>query len=222
MSQGPPPKSEISASELFTRLSQETPNDRPFELVDFPRAGKDGEPLGKMALWVLKQREIIAAKAEATRKAREFVKEKQAQNESIEGYLQVFNDICATEILVRCCREPDNRNIPIFPSGGAVRELLTADEMSVVTNQYWLIQLRLGPIVSTMSEEEKDAWLDRLGEGGSEIPLASLSWELRTALLMHSARRLRAYRTGKSSAGSLPEDPSSEPKTAPVPNENTT
>lgn len=215
MSHGPPSKKDVPAAELFLKLSQEKPNDRPFELVDFPRKGEDDEPIGKMAIWPLKEREIIAAKAEATRKTREFIKEKQDQGEHIEGYAQVFNDICSTELLVRCCRDPENRNVPIFPNGAAVRDLLTSDEMSVVVNAYALVQHRLGPIVATMSDVEYEAWVERLGEGGSEIPLASLSWELRTALLMRTARELWTSRMANSSAGLPPAAPSSQPKSAP-------
>lgn len=210
---GPPGEKEISKSELFLRISQETPNDRPFEIVNFPRKDPTtGEPIGKLAIWPLKEREIIAARAEAVRKAKEYVKEKQASNEILEGYAQVVNDICSTEMLVRCCRDPENRNIPIFPSGQAVREFLTSDEMSVLCVDYATVQHKLGPIASTMSDVEYEAWVERLGEGGSELPLSSLSWELRTALLMRMAKELWISRTGKSSAGSPPVEPSSEPE----------
>lgn len=209
---GPPPKKDVPASELFARISQEGPDDRPFELFDFPRKDAEGEPLGKVAVWPLKQREVLAAKAESTRKTREYIKEKLDQGEQVEGYKQVFEDICASEIIFRCCRDPDNRKIPIFPTGAAVREQLTSDEMSALVNAYALAQFRLGPIVATMSDEEFEAWVARLGEGGADFPLHLLSWELKTTLLTRMAGALLSSRTGSSSAGSPPAAPTTEPE----------
>lgn len=209
---GPPPKSDIHASELYARLAAETEEDRPFEVVDFPRKGPDGEPLGKVAIWTLKQREILAAQAEATRKTREYIREKQQADERIEGFDRIFDNICATEMLVRFCRDPERRKIPIFPNGEAVRALLTSDEMATLTSRYALTQLRLGPIVATMDDEEYEAWVTTIGEGGAAAPLHLLSWELRIHLLTRLARERWISRTANSSAGSPPDGPTSAPE----------
>lgn len=216
---GPP--ANVPADELWARIVQsDLPENRPFEDVPFPRNDpKTGEPLGRLAIWPLKDDEITIAKAEATRYARACIKEKienaggnglqSAMDPAIPipGYMQVYDDACATEMVWRFCRRIDNRAIPAFPTAAECRRHLSSDEKSVLCNAYALVQVRFGPIVTYLSEEEMEAWIRRLAEGGSAVPLHLLSWEQRTELLMHSVRQLLALRTASSSAGSPPSEP---------------
>lgn len=203
MTQAPP--KDIPPSELWTKLSS---SKRAYELVDFPRLDPvTGEPLGQVAMWPLKQGEIIRAKAEATRYARGVIKEKFDAVERVEGYEQVFLDACACEILFQACRRPENVELPVFPTPQAVRLQLTSDECAILMNQYSMVQAKLGPIRSAMTHEECEAWITRLREGGSEFPLALLSPAQQTALLMYLVKQHVSSPTDKSSAGSLPDEP---------------
>lgn len=197
MDNGPP--KDVPADELWTKLCQ---TELPHEVVDFPRNdAKTGKPLGQIAIRPLTQGEIIIAKAEATRYARAAIKEKFDAVERVEGYAQVFEDACATEMVCRFCRRTENHHVPVFARASDVRERLTSDEVSVLVNQYALVQHRYGPIVSGMTTEDYEAWIKRLHDGGSATPLAFLSWEQRTDLLMHSVSQLVALRTLNSSVG---------------------
>jgi len=198
-----PPSADIPPDELWVRLSQE---ERPVEIVDFPRKDAAGVPIGKVAIWVLKQGEIIVAKAEATRRARKVIAEKFDATERVEGYAQVLEDETACQLLYQCCRRPTNINLPIFPTADGVRQKLTSDEVAVLLNSYAIVQSKLGPIPDSMDEQTMDAWIERLRVGGSTLPLAWLSQEQARALLMRSVSRLFASQEDKSSAGSQPDE----------------
>lgn len=200
---GPP--SDIPASELWTRLSTAK---RPTETVDFPRLDPEtGKPLGQIAMRPLTQGEITVAKAEATRKARELIKEKFDVTERIEGYAQVYEDCSMVEILFRACRRPDNDELPVFPTSASARQALTADECAVLINLYAMVQLKLGPIPAWMTDSEMEAWVQRLKEGGSAFPLASLSREQLKALVTFLVFQSSSSPMASSSAGLPPEEP---------------
>jgi hypothetical protein len=207
---GPP--IDIEAEELWRNICRtDEPNARYYEVVDFPRNDRDtGKPLGELAIWPLKDNEITQAKAEATKYARALIKEKKETfeaHEYIEGYQQVFSDACATEMVWRFCRNVKDRSVAAFPTAAACRLHLSGDEKAVLCNAYALVQVKFGPIVSGMTVEDYDAWIQRLAEGGSATPLAFLTWEQRTELLMHSASLLYALQKGNSSAGKPPDAP---------------
>lgn len=194
---GPPDN--IPPSELWTKLMAA---ERPCRVVDFPRKDPTtGEPIGKVALWVLSIGEIIAAKADAATYARQLIKEKVSRDEYVEGYQQVWDDASAVEVLWRAARRPEDTRHPAFPTPSAARQRLTSDELAVLMNQYAQVQHELGPIVANMTEPEMEAWLKRLEEGGSADPLAFCSSEQLRALVMYSAFRLHKSETGSSSDG---------------------
>lgn len=200
------PPSDVSASELWTLLSA---RERPYELVDFPQFDPlTGKPLCQVAMWPLTQGEIIIAKAEATKVARAAIKEKFDLTERVEGYVQVFEEACASEIIFRCCRSvKDPINVAAFPSAAAVRFKLTGDEMAVLISSYTLVQRKLGPISDTLSEGEFEAWIERLKVGGNSLPLASFSSALRIDLIMYLVDHYVTLPMDKSSVGSPPEEP---------------
>lgn len=195
----------IPDSEYWVKLSA---RERPFKTVDAPQADpKTGKPLGEIAMRVLTQQEIIAAKADATSFTRKLLKEEKATLDELEK-LAVWRDACACELLFRACRRVENVNLPIWPTASAIRNSLTSDECGVLVNSYEFVQLELGPIAAYLSEAEQDAIIKRLQEGGSAIPLALLSLGQWTALTMRMASLLQNLPTEPSSVGSQPEDPS--------------
>lgn len=194
---GPPDN--IAPTELFLAI-QKRP--RPFRVVDFPRQDPvTGEPIGKVAITPLFQAELLEAKAEATRLGKQLTKDNLDPREYVVGHEQIYQDICGSEILCRACRDPNDINVKIFRTAGDVRKHLTSDELAVLIQNYALVQLEVGPLITGMSQVEMDAWLQRLGEGASALPLALLSLEQVRALLMHSASRLRTSQTGNGSVG---------------------
>lgn len=201
------PAKDVPADELWTKLCSTEP---PHEIIDFPRQDPaTGKPIGQIAIRALKQGEVILAKAEATKYARAAIKEKFDATERVEGYAQVFEDACATELVSRFCWRPTNLKVPVFARAADVRERLTSDEVSVLLNAYALVMHRFGPIVSTMTADDYEAWIKRLTDGGSSTPLSFLSWELRNDLLMYSLSELQKCRTAIFSVTKRPDEPTS-------------
>lgn len=190
---GPP--AGVAASDLCTRLAQES---RPTAAVDFPRKSPDGTPYPQIHIRVLRQAEIMTAMAGAEGYAREMLKEQKGPSDS-HGYHDLYTDAKVCELLWFACRKEDGA--PAFINSKSLRNLLTADEMAVLFNAYMDWQAASGPLISSMDEAEMDAWIDRLKEGLSRLPLPQHSLEARTDLLMRSIARLRKSETASTSSG---------------------
>jgi hypothetical protein len=201
-------KDQIPDSELWTRLAT---TKRPSKEVDFPR--KDpltGEPLGKIAMRPLNQGEIIQAQSAAMIFAKQMLKEEPELAAQIKD-TPVYNNACACEILFRACRRPENHDLPIWPTAAAVRDPrfgITSDECAVLMNSYEFVQLELGPIAAFLSAPEQEALIKRLQEGGSALPLATLSLGQWTDLTMHLASQYPSSPTDNGSPGTQLEEPS--------------
>lgn len=189
---GPP--TNISAEDLWAKL-QELP--RPSKVVDFPRLGPDGKPIGRIAIWVLTQLEQLAADKEAEDFAKKQLKE--GKRDDL-GYDRIFTDALMASVLVRACRDPENLNRPIFPGMIAMADKLTTDEAALLFEHYLTVQMELSPVQRRLSDGELDAWIDRLVEGGSAFPFSLMSSELQKLLLLHMAFQLRPSQKGTSSA----------------------
>jgi len=100
--------------------------------------------------------------------------------------------------------------VQAFPSADKMRVAFTSDEIAVLLQSYMMVQRELGPIVSRMSPEEMDAWIEKLQEGGAAFPLVLLSSEAKNDLVMHLVSRLSDSSTDTSSPGSQPSDGSTE------------
>lgn len=200
---GPP--ANIEPSELF-RLLSEMP--RPSQVVDFPRKiGPDGKPLPKMAIWVLTQEEQMACRRSAERLAQEHVKD--GKKGSL-GYEELYSDAMFVEVLFRACRVEGDLSRPVFPTPKHIRQTLSTDEIAVLFRNYMTVQLELGPIVATMTEEQMNAWIERLAEGGSAFPFDSWDSDVQRVLLLFMARLVVSLRTGTNSVGEQLVDSSSE------------
>lgn len=200
-----PPK-DISASQLWSKLSG---MERPYKLIDFPRTGEDGQPIGQVAIRILTQAEQLAASAAAEKVARDVLKE---QNKDTYGYERVYADGVCVELLYRACRDPENLQQTAFPTPKDVREKLTTEECAVLFRNYLTAQLELGPSIYELSDEEAEAWIDRLVEGGSFAPLDSATSDVVKLLTMYMAFRLRPNsRADSISAGSPPDGEVGEP-----------
>ena len=209
------PPENVPPNELFKRLMAVP---RPYRDVDIPRNDPETkEPLGKIRMWVLTQEEqeqcAAAAEEHTRKKLREVMKDLPKADEARRGYEAVYNNAASVEVLWRSCRRTDDPKWPFFPTTSELRKSMSADEIGVLMNHYYTVQDEVGPIVSRMSLDEEDAWLEVLAKGGSTLPLDSLSWGALKILALSLACRLSACLTDTSSAGAPPEDggPSSSP-----------
>jgi hypothetical protein len=203
------PPSNISAVDLFAKL-QETP--KPHRVVDFPRSDADGNPLCEVAICILSQQESMAAAAAAEKTTRRLLKDSlPGKDEKSEGYDNVYNNAAVIEVLYRACRHPEDIARPFFPAKEAIGDVLTGDELAILMNHYFTVQVELGPIVGQMTNDEVDAWIKKLSEGGSSSQyfLNSLSREALKGFLIAMASQLASYKTDISSATTPQETPTS-------------
>ena len=197
---GPP---DIAPSDLWVQL-QALP--RPHRLVDFPRTGPDGNPVGQVAVFVLTQEEQVAANAAAEMFSRKLLKDGKRGDL---GYEAIFNNEGAVQVLWRACRDTGNLKRHAFPTPVAMREQLTADEVGTLFEHYLTVQLELGPTLATLTQVELDAWCEKIAEGGAYF-LDLLSRDMQKALLISMASRLARLPTGSGSAGT-PRDALEDP-----------
>lgn len=181
--------------------------ERPNKLVDFPRKGEDGQPIGQLRIRILTQEEQMACTAEAENLAKKHLKEGKRDEF---GYERLFTDAVCVEVLYRACRDGDDPERPAFPTPQDIRRQLTTEECAKLFEHYLTVQLELGPTVITMSDAELEAWIDRLVEGGSAFPFDLLSSDLQKLLVLHMAFQLRSSQTVTSSVGSQPEETTSD------------
>lgn len=206
-----PPSSNADPADLWLRIA-EMP--RPSEVVDFPRNGADGAPVAQLRVWVLTQEEQIIAAASAEKQTRDILKRASQDvpksDEAREGYEAVYGNCAACEVLFRACRNLEDPKRNFFPSVVKMRETLTVDELGVLMNVYNEVQSKLGPIVSSLSGEEYEAWVELLAKGAAAFPLGRLSSRARTELIMRMASDLWSSWTSTSSNGSPPTDGQTE------------
>ena len=200
-----PPK-DTPASELWLKLSAQ---ERPSQIVDFPRKGLDGEPVGQLRIRILTQEELMSSEVAAEKVAREHIKD--ATRDQL-GYEKVYADAVCVEVLFRACRDADDLNRTAFPSPKQLRQALTTEECSVLFKHYLTVQVELGPSKYQCSDEEMEAWITRLAEGGSAYPLDIMSSEMLSLLVLYMAYQLRSSPRDKSSAS----EPLNEPTESPI------
>lgn len=186
-------------SKLWLAL-QEMP--RPSQVVDFPRTGPDGKPIGQLRIWVLTQMELAVCHVEAEKFARKFLKE--AKRDDL-GYEAVFSNAFCVEVLFRACRDVDNPQRSAFPLPQSVQELST-EEVALLYDYYQSVQQELGPLKFRMSEAETEGLIERLMEGGAAFPFHELSSALQSLLLLTIVSRLGSLTKAKSSVGSPLDD----------------
>jgi len=127
-------------------------------------------------------------------------------NERSDGYTTLYENRAAQEVLARACKREGNLKMPFFPSVDAIGDL-TSDEIGVMFGQYNIVRSQIGPIVSIMSTDEMNAWIERLAIGGQADPLAFLTLAARSDLLMFMASQLHSSRTANSSPTAPPDSP---------------
>jgi hypothetical protein len=200
---GHPGNEGVEASELWLAL---TALPRPHRTVPFPRMlpGTD-TPVGELAIWPLSQEEQMAANSEADRFTKRLLKDPQQKDQANLGYHHTYSNEVAVQVLYRACRDPRNLERPAFPSPSLMRQRLSTDEVGVLFNHYCTVSSEIGPIVASMSKDEREAWILRLQEGGSAFPFDSLSWEQQRTLVLGMASQLVSCWMAMCSLGSPPD-----------------
>ncbi len=212
---GEPKTLEKDPTKLWLALS-ELP--RPYRVVDFPRLHPDtGKPVGQVAIWPLSQEEQMICNAEADKFARSLLKEAAKKDEHSFGYEHTYGNDSAIQILFRACRDPENLERAAFPSTQLMRRKLTTDEVSALFSMYLTVQAEVGPIIRSMNEDELEALVYRLEEGGSAFPFALLSLETQTRLVTFMASKLVSFWTATISHGLQQSDSSNEREQEPSP-----
>jgi len=196
---------------------------RPHLVVPFPRIDPEtGEAVAKMAMVVLTSEESAIVTADAEKKVRRILKDNiPGQGEARRGYEELFNTFVAEGLIYAACRNTEDLSKKFFPKREAILQVLNVDELAILLNHYYTVQLELGPVISTLTDDEMSLWESRLLESGTQpaFLLNSCSLEVLKGLVMYMADRLRSLQTLNSSDISLPENTSmensinSEPKT---------
>lgn len=191
---------------------------RPHKVVDFPRRDSNGELIKdvQLAVWVLTQGEQEEAAARAEQRARELLKPpKDAPPLTLTEIRSsdVYRNCAADELLFRACRSKDLKSA-FFPTATLLRQFLTVDEVGVLCQIYYGVQDDLGPLVTTMTDHDREALLDQLEKDGKRFPLDSLSRELLRELLIFSVSQRSTFSTATSSSGSPPAVSTSSLSTA--------
>src|SRR5271167_2649250 len=204
MQQGHGPPKGKTGSELFAKLMERP---RPTTRIPFP-VGAGKQSPGDIILWVLTEAQMMFCRATAEMTAKALLNNETHVGDL--GYEEIYRQEMVIEMMAIACRDPEDTNLPIFPTGKHMRDQLTTDEIGVICVSYNEHRRMCGPMISMMTEEELEAWEKLLVEGASIGPLAFArhSSEAKTDLILHLASRLRTLLTGSGSAGSPPDDSS--------------
>jgi hypothetical protein len=199
---GPP--ANASGSELWNRLTQLP---RPTRDFTFSHRGTEVT----VRLVVLVEQELAACRAAADDFAKRACGGKPQAGDL--GYNDVYRNEIVVQVVCTACRDPQGMSLKsrAFPNADLAREQFTSDEWAVLFQAYCEWQADSGPIVSGMTTEEMDAWIEKLQEGASRSPLALLSSEQKSQLLLHLVSRLPKSPTASGSVGSPQSDPTPDP-----------
>lgn len=214
-----PPK-DMNPVDLWAQI---TTLPRAHRVVPFPRNNADGVSVGSIAIVVLDSDDVMLANINAEKYARDqykkIVGEIPKSDEHSPAFREAFNARATREIIFRSCYKsnecsPDLRGVcttdhaklaKLFPTMEAIGKLST-DELAVIMRHYMQTQAEVGPIVANMSQVEMDAWIEVLSKGGSAAPLALLTSDQASDLMMYMASRLCSSPMDSDSPGMLHEN----------------
>lgn len=178
---------------------------RPHRLVPFPRnkPGTD-QPYCEIAMVVLTAEESASITATAERKTRNMLKDVvPGKSEISKGYDELYRQFCAEGIIFRSCKNPENLSRAFFPSVDVILSALSVDEIAILLNHYYSVQIEMGPVIADLDENETKMWMQRMVEGGTQARflLNSFSLEALKELISSMASQLKILQTDKSLPG---------------------
>ena len=187
---------------------------RPHMVVPFPRINSEtGEAIAEMAMVVLTSEESAIVTADAEKKVRRILKDNiPGQGEARRGYDELFNTFVAEGLLYTACKNKEDLKRPFFPRKEAILQLLNVDELAIMLNHYYTVQMELGPVIASLGDDEMAAWENRLLEAGTKpaFLLNSCSLEVLKMLVLYLANRLKNSQTSNYLPISQPESIISE------------
>jgi hypothetical protein len=208
---------DADAGELWAILSSAEP---PHEVVDYPVSPKfKAKDLvaESIAIVPITLEERLCCQAEADETTRKYLKTLPKKDEDNRAYESIFDMDCTVRVLWRACRVPGDLRRKVFPSPGEIRRRLTADQVSILSLHYARVERSLSPIEVLASDEEMDAFVEKLRAGGRKFPLDYLPSEALRELIWRLASRLPPSPSDSSSSGSPPDESSSPPEPPPSP-----
>lgn len=207
---------EPEPSELVRKLIS---SKKPGELVPFPRNDETGKPVLEYFCQILTQSELDEARANAAaytkRKLKELLQLNDAEVTSVrkEAWDEIYNDAKCIELLYLSCRDPANHEHRLFSTPAQLRDRnvgVTLDEIALMFNTYSQVQHRYGPLWRLMSDDEVEAYIERLVAGLDSYPLSHLGQGEQVQLIVSMAHRLHNLKTDTGSSGSPASDTSSD------------
>ena len=190
------PNMNISPAQLWVEI---TKLPRPSRVIDFPRKDMEGNPICQVQLVVLTPAEQVQCAVEAERYVNLKLGVTKVE-ERANAYKTIFDTASTTECLYLSARSASDIDVRFFPTSQSIRDHLTADEAAVLMQAYGQMNSELGPIISTMSEKDMEAWLERLALGADIVsPFWLLSSEQKNDLTKYFAAQLWSARKVNSS-----------------------
>jgi len=200
-----PPKGEDPVA-LVAKLSQLP---RPVSAPHVLRA--KGVEVGTVVFHVLSSGELLSVKANAHKATIALLG---PDSKGSVAYEEVYDDQRALGTIHLATRQPDSPEFPVFQTLAEVRENLTDDEAGIVLSAYSIFRKEIGPVISELTPDEMEAWIEVLERGVSRFPLSRFTGEALMDLLMYAVRtRKRDSSTVTTSSGPAagePSTPSSE------------
>lgn len=217
--QGPP--KDVDASELWLALNA-IPT--PHKVIDFPmKVPFREESIGKVAVVPLGPEDLMVCRKQAGEWTSKLTGESPKAGEESPAYKDCYGDEVVVQILWRALKDPKDPKLerPAFAAPSLLRRRpFTADILGVLMKSYMRTCVECGPIIATMTDAERDAWLDKIEEGGDSFPFEWCSSGMLTDLLLHSVARTKRLRTANTSSGS-PAGASSSDIVSPQPPQET-
>jgi hypothetical protein len=202
--QGPP--KDVTPSELWLAMMAVPV---PHVKVDMPiKEPVFGKSLGEVAIVPLSPEDLMISRKVAGEWASKMTGESPKHGEETPAYFAIMASEAAVQILWRALRDPNDPTLkkPAIPTAALIRRApFTDDIITVLMRLYTRACVTTGPIIATMTEEEMNAWLDALEEGGAAFPFLLLSQEMQSELLTYSVARYRKYVEASGSRGPLPD-----------------
>jgi len=199
-------KPETPPAELWRRI---TAMPRPSDVVDFPRKDDAGKPVGQVRLRALTQGEITMCAANARRKTTIALKEQaNAPGVKLRADEEVFDNFNSAEVLYAACIDVDDPEQAkrLFPSPGHILDNLSTDEIGQLAVAYMYMMADISPTADSIgSDEDLEAFLDKLAQGGKSTPLAGYTLQALSRALLFTAKRLRSLQMDNSSPISPPD-----------------
>lgn len=173
------PDKGIPASELYLKLTES----RPSVVVPYPRDGEDGKPVGEVRIQVLTEKEHKLSRSTAFNRIKN---DWDPQSWNTDVFKVALGDETAKEMLAKAVVSTKAVPDPMEgkPGYSPVYQRLYRDakdisdlpssEVEALFNTYLVVQHRFGPWDRVArTQDDLEAWIRRLGEGGNEFPLLS-------------------------------------------------